>query len=194
MAERVGALGAGHAISLTGRRLGSGVSCDICIGNSLGVRNTLLLSTYAAVDERVPQLVRVVKYWAKRREINNTYYGTLSSYAYTLMVIFFMQTRREPLLPVLQQLPQTAGAPLPSVTVDGFETYFLPDLQAIRQQTRPGGGTARDGVSLSTLLCSFFRYYGHEFDYQTSVVCVRYGRVLRKTEKNWTQVRACVRA
>ena len=32
-----------------------------------------------------------VKYWARCRRVNTTYEGTLSSYAYVLMVIHFLQ-------------------------------------------------------------------------------------------------------
>ena len=59
----------------------TGISCDICINNVLAVVNTKLLRDYAQIDVRLHQLAFIVKYWAKSRGVNETYQGTLSSYA-----------------------------------------------------------------------------------------------------------------
>uniref|UniRef100_A0A0D9VBI8 Uncharacterized protein n=1 Tax=Leersia perrieri TaxID=77586 RepID=A0A0D9VBI8_9ORYZ len=81
---------------------GSGFSCDICINNLFAVANTKLLKDYAQIDERCPQLSFIVKHWAKLRGVNETYHGTLSSYAYVLMCISFLQQREPKILPCLQ--------------------------------------------------------------------------------------------
>ncbi|CAD6252101.1 unnamed protein product [Miscanthus lutarioriparius] len=60
---------------------GSGLSCDICINNLLAVANTKLLKDYSQIDHRLLQLAFLVKHWAKQRDVNETYRGTLSSYA-----------------------------------------------------------------------------------------------------------------
>ena len=44
---------------------------------------------------------------------------------------------------------------------------------------------SRNTDSLGVLLFQFFRYYGHEIDFETSVMSVRAGRVITKLEKNW---------
>jgi predicted nucleotidyltransferase len=80
----------------------TGISCDICINNVLAVVNTKLLRDYAQIDVRLRQLAFIVKHWAKSRRVNETYQGTLSSYAYVLMCIHFLQQRRPPILPCLQ--------------------------------------------------------------------------------------------
>jgi len=59
----------------------TGISCDICINNLLAVANTKLLRDYAQIDDRLRQLAFIVKHWAKSRGVNETYRGTLSSYA-----------------------------------------------------------------------------------------------------------------
>jgi DNA polymerase sigma len=59
----------------------TGLSCDICVNNLLAVVNTKLLRDYAQIDRRLRQLAFIVKYWAKIRRVNETYQGTLSSYA-----------------------------------------------------------------------------------------------------------------
>ncbi|KAJ3106222.1 hypothetical protein HDU97_006855 [Phlyctochytrium planicorne] len=79
------------------------VNCDINVGNMLGIANSRLLSTYLKLDPRLHPLIMLIKHWAKSREINNPAGGgTISSYAYALMAINFMQVRG--LLPSLQKL------------------------------------------------------------------------------------------
>ncbi|KAL0339384.1 UNVERIFIED_CONTAM: UTP:RNA uridylyltransferase 1 [Sesamum angustifolium] len=80
----------------------TGISCDICVNNLLAIINTKLLQDYAQIDVRLRQLAFIVKYWAKSRGVNETYRGTLSSYAYVLMCIHFLQQRRPAILPCLQ--------------------------------------------------------------------------------------------
>ena len=59
----------------------TGIACDICINNLFAVANTKLLKDYAQIDDRLHQLAFIVKHWARSRAINETYRGTLSSYA-----------------------------------------------------------------------------------------------------------------
>lgn len=59
----------------------SGINCDICVNNMLAVANSKLLHDYSQVDPRLRQLAFLVKHWAKQRQVNETYRGTLSSYA-----------------------------------------------------------------------------------------------------------------
>ncbi len=56
------------------------ISCDICV-------NSKLLHDYSQVDPRLRQLAFLVKHWAKCRQVNETYRGTLSSYAYVFLPI-----------------------------------------------------------------------------------------------------------
>merc|ERR1719284_442957 len=75
---------------------------DFCINNELGVRNSKLLYAYCCYDERVLKLGRLVKDWAKRHELVGTADGCLNSYAYMLLVIFFLQSLQPPVVPNLQ--------------------------------------------------------------------------------------------
>lgn len=80
---------------------------DVTVNNILAIVNTKLLRDYAAVDDRLLQLVFVVKLWAKRRQVNDSYRGTLSSYCYVLMCIHLLQQRSPPVLPCLQAMQPT---------------------------------------------------------------------------------------
>lgn len=83
------------------------VQVDITVNNILAIVNTKLLRDYAAIDDRLLQLVFVVKLWAKRRQVNDSYRGTLSSYCYVLMCIHLLQQRSPPALPCLQAMQPT---------------------------------------------------------------------------------------
>ena len=91
---------------------------DLTVNHMLAIVNTKLLRDYAAIDERLAQLVFVVKHWAQRRQINDAYRGTLSSYCYALMCIAHLQHRQPPILPCLQELqPATHVRHAPAAAV-----------------------------------------------------------------------------
>ena len=52
------------------------------------------------------KLAYILKYWAKRRQMNNPMEGTLSSYGFILCLIHFLQNLANPILPNLQHLPR----------------------------------------------------------------------------------------
>jgi DNA polymerase sigma len=99
----------------------SEISCDICVNNLLAVHNTQLLKTYSLHDERCRQLIYIVKDWSKVRNLNEPYQGTLSSYAFVLLVIHYLQNLKEPVSPNLQDSEKYNLKPK---IVEGF-VFFL---------------------------------------------------------------------
>lgn len=77
-----------------------GVEIDVSFNNMLPLYNSRLLRAYASLHPLVPKLGRLVKWWAKARDVNDSFRGTLSSYSYLLLVIHFLQHVR--MLPILQ--------------------------------------------------------------------------------------------
>jgi len=67
------------------------IECDICVNNLLAVENTSLLRLYSEIDPRLKELVILIKHWSKCRGVNGAFKGTLSSYAYVIMVIHLLQ-------------------------------------------------------------------------------------------------------
>ncbi len=47
------------------------VHCDINVNNPLALENTQLVRTYVSIDSRVRPLAMIIKYWAKRRIMND---------------------------------------------------------------------------------------------------------------------------
>ncbi|KAI8912244.1 hypothetical protein DFJ77DRAFT_511760 [Powellomyces hirtus] len=81
----------------------SKLHCDMNFGNVLGKHNSRLLRTYTQIDPRVRPLIMLVKHWAKNRDVNDSADGgTISSYAYSLMVLNYLQIRG--IIPSLQEI------------------------------------------------------------------------------------------
>ena len=74
----------------------------------LTLRETELLKVLCAMDYRLRPLLFTVLHWAKLMELCGP--GVrLTSYALTLLVIFYMQNTRPPVLPSIQHLSHIAG-------------------------------------------------------------------------------------
>ncbi|CAF5190740.1 unnamed protein product, partial [Rotaria magnacalcarata] len=101
----------------------SGTEIDISLNNILPLENTRLLKTYSNIDPRVRELGVMVKYFAKKFNIGDASHGTLSSYAYTIMVIHFLQQIQPPVL----RDPKSIESPITQTCV-GWNVYFYNDL------------------------------------------------------------------
>jgi len=159
----------------------SGFNVDICVNNKLARHNTRLIYKYMMMDRRARYLALLIKYWAKRRAINETYRGTLSSYAYVLLVIQFLQVYR--ILPPLQKMANdgkefTCAEEIPLDCVDEWNVYF-----ASSYMHRTGSLKKPD---LADLVVQFFAYYAFEFDYESSVVSIRNGVPFPQSIKRWS--------
>ncbi|KAF2280030.1 PAP/OAS1 substrate-binding domain-containing protein [Westerdykella ornata] len=190
-------------------KTGIGIQCDINFSNSLGLHNTHLLRCYSLTDPRVRPMVLFVKSWAKRRKINNSYSGTLSSYGWVLMVLHYLvNIAQPPVCPNLQLSwrpgPTSAdslGQMLAGTTVDGYTVRFWRNEQEILEAARQGRLT-RNTQSLGALLRGFFQYFAAlpaynpgyisgprapSFYWTTEVLSLRTpGGILTKQEKGWT--------
>ena len=47
------------------------VACDMNVNNPIALENTELIRSYVSIDERFRPLAMIVKYWAKRRILND---------------------------------------------------------------------------------------------------------------------------
>ncbi|GAB1311555.1 hypothetical protein MFIFM68171_01765 [Madurella fahalii] len=151
------------------------LACDMNVNNTLALENTRMVRTYVSVDDRVRPLAMIIKYWTRRRIVNDAAFGgTLSSYTWICMIIAFLQLRDPPVLPALHQRHN-----LKQLKKDGTRSEFADDIPKLR------GFGAKNKDGLAALLFQFFRFYAHEFDYDKYALSIRLGRMLTKTEKKW---------
>lgn len=157
------------------------IECDISLYNVLAQENTRMLRTYASIDPRVKMLGYVVKEFAKRCDIGDASRGSLSSYAYILMLIYYLQQVQPPVVPVLQEL-HDHDPPPPVNMVDGWNAWFYSKLLNLHE-VWPYIGANK--MSVSELWIGFLNFYAGAFDDMTQVVSIRMKRPLGKFEKMW---------
>ncbi|KAI0883897.1 uncharacterized protein GGS22DRAFT_27175 [Annulohypoxylon maeteangense] len=151
------------------------LACDMNVNNTLALENTRMIKTYVQIDKRVQPLAMIIKYWTRRRIVNDAAYGgTLSSYTWICMIIAFLQLRQPPILPTLHQRLQET---LPGS--DSDIASFADDIDKLQDFG------IKNKSTLGELLFEFFRFYAHEFDYSKDVLSVRLGKVISKKDKKW---------
>jgi terminal uridylyltransferase len=186
------------------------VQCDINFSAHLALHNTLLLRCYSHTDPRVRPLILFVKHWAKARNINTPYRGTLSSYGYVLMVLHYLVNVVRPFVcPNLQELarPQdtsrlTADQIEETVECRGRNVQFWRNEEEIlRLAGQNMLNQNRDSIGL--LLRGFFEYYAQTnfmtttpargFDWGRDVLSLRtHDGLLTKAEKGWTGAKTVI--
>ncbi|XP_029295943.1 terminal uridylyltransferase 7 isoform X2 [Cottoperca gobio] len=159
----------------------TGLEGDISLYNTLALHNTHLLASYAAIDRRVKILCYVMKVFAKMCDIGDASRGSLSSYAYTLMVLFFLQQRNPPVIPVLQEIYD--GKKKPEVLVDGWNVYFFDELKTLPSRWPQCGMNTE---TVGELWLGLLRFYTEDFDFREHVICLRLHSCLTTFNKQWT--------
>ncbi|XP_063099916.1 terminal uridylyltransferase 7 isoform X2 [Cavia porcellus] len=161
--------------------LRSGLEVDISLYNTLALHNTRLLSAYSAIDLRVKYLCYTMKVFTKMCDIGDASRGSLSSYAYTLMVLYFLQQRSPPVIPVLQEIYK--GEKKPEIFVDGWNIYFFDQIDELPTYWPEYG---KNTESVGQLWLGLLRFYTEEFDFKEHVISIRRKSLLTTFKKQWT--------
>lgn len=183
-----------------------GIQCDINFSAQLALHNTQLLRCYSLTDNRVRPLVLFIKHWAKTREINTPYRGTLSSYGYVLMVLHYLVNVAYPFVcPNLQALKKDPPEWLSPAEKEAQTTCLGKDVRFWRNE-KEIENLAQRGLlnhnkdSLGLLLRGFFEYYAQNglmstgnrrgFDWGREVLSLRTpGGIVTKQYKGWVGAR-----
>ncbi|KAF9573968.1 hypothetical protein EC968_007654 [Mortierella alpina] len=156
------------------------INCDVNANHVLGIHNSELIRCYTLIDDRVRPFIYSLKAIVKKHKINDSSQAWLSSYAYVMMAIGFLQAQDPPILPALQVQPQERMTSL-QVQMDheGKGGKDLIDCTFDRDHTRYRGFGAPNTKSVGQLLIEFFEFYTRYYDYQTMEVNVRLGGGIR---------------
>jgi len=129
------------------------IEVDICYNNMGARRNTLLIGRYIKLDsENIGGLVRLVKQWAKVKGVCGATRGHLSSYAWTLAAIFFLQVE-----------------------------YGMANLQE-NAHIEEWPGNPLISAGLEKIFRHFFVFYADIFKWGEEAISIRCGRRVRWTE------------
>lgn len=157
------------------------LECDICVDNFLGVVNSRMFKKYSQIDPRVRQLALMVKYWTKKRHIADVPTGSLSSYSYSQLVIFYLQNISPPILPSLQELARIQDIDTKYVSkpeaFNAFDCRYFTALEKLSSFWKEKQNT----MTIGELLVGFFNFYTKEF-FEKNTVSVRLGKSISKKQ------------
>lgn len=134
------------------------IEADISYNNQLALFNTCLLRQYCEWDQaRLPALGVWIKTWAKRCGIGDASKGGLSSYAWIIMLIYYLQNVGKPgLLRHLQQEPKSGIKQREMVT--GYDVYFWKFVDPHE--------TTKRNMSLHDIFVGFLDFYVSFFQFR----------------------------
>ncbi|EJD07901.1 uncharacterized protein FOMMEDRAFT_138017 [Fomitiporia mediterranea MF3/22] len=167
------------------------LNCDINVNDRLGLCNTRLIAQYCKLSPLLRPLLGLIKKWAKTTGLNDPSgdkgTATFSSYSLTLMTIGFLQAHEQ--LPNLQ-------AGLPPLTAE--DAFWLRGKDNVRTRCDPrfdqnlSWSPPEDAVTfdLRGVLCAWFRYWGHQYNYSLDVMSIRDGGVIPRVDKAETTLTA----
>ena len=162
------------------------LSFDMCFLNDIAVVNSSLLREYSLFDNRVRMLMLSVKSFAKLNNIASAANGTLSSYSWLNLVVFYLQVIG--FLPTLQcpKLMEKHGfKPDPKGNrwhcINSLETFYLTEKIVSNGKIWKQSHLCED-INLPVLLYGFFSFYCTVFPQQTIAASIRLGQMtLQKT-------------
>ncbi|XP_049544512.1 uncharacterized protein LOC125956547 [Anopheles darlingi] len=167
----------GQIVKITGAKvpllrvihLSTNCCCDINFSNARGCYNSKFIKAVMQFDPRILHLAMIIKFWSKcayvldeKRQFN--------SYCLVMMLIFYLQTRKLPVIPSVEDMQQG----IPRIE---YGPWNLGYPQAITYKTW-------NENSLRDLLIGFFRYYS-EFEFSRNLISPFVGRLcsLQELEK-----------
>merc|ERR1712232_985488 len=91
---------------------GKTIPIDFSVNTTTPLYNAALLTECGQIEPRAKELILLVRRWAKDRGISHAAKGHLSPYAWSLLVIYFLQVcdeRGEPLLSNIASFKMSSG-------------------------------------------------------------------------------------
>mmetsp|Transcript_139754 Transcript_139754/g.243391 ORF Transcript_139754/g.243391 Transcript_139754/m.243391 type:complete len:551 (-) Transcript_139754:141-1793(-) len=143
------------------------VPCDFSVNNTTPFYNMALWTECGHIDLRAKELLLLVKRWTKDRGICHASKGHLPPYAWTLLVIYFLQVGdldEGALLPPLEDF----------VVVSGLMAKRQKRPMQIPKAPRPKAQVDRaHGNSVGDLFKKFVKFYTEKMNWHKEAVAVR---------------------
>ena len=161
------------------------LSFDLCFLNEIAVVNSSLLKEYSLFDKNVRLLMLSVKSFAKLNGIASAADGTLSSYSWLNLVVFYLQCiDMVPALncPKTMESHQLQHDPTnPWHSINGLQTVYLTkDMVTEKNIWQRSSHVIHTNPAI--LLYGFFNFYSAIFPQHTVAASIRFGEMsLQKT-------------
>jgi len=159
--------------------------CDVSVNNSLPLTNSELLRSYSLLSDTVRPMVLLVKAWAKHYRVCGAHEGNLSSYSWTIMVIYYLQLAEG--LPSLQMLwdkdkgqedkeeDEKEKRTVFDTDYWGYDREFDASFVTAERYFEKFAGEAppKSEYSMGELLYGFFRFYAREYRWGSEIISIR---------------------
>ncbi|KAM7298558.1 hypothetical protein ISCGN_019152 [Ixodes scapularis] len=80
------------------------LTCEISLNNHNSIKTSKLLADYASLDPRVQSLGVIFRYWGQVCRLERKERAPLPLHAYPIMVVYFLQQCKPPVVPVLHEV------------------------------------------------------------------------------------------
>lgn len=148
---------------------------DLSMSNLTGLHMSELLYLFGEIDDRVKPLTFCIRKWASAAALTNSSPGRwISNFSLTMLVLFFLQHLKKPILPPMKLLVKSATKDDIRIADDNISCTFLRNLQHLNFKRE-------NTDSLSYLLIQFFEFYS-QFDFGTRAVCLIEGKPIQKPD------------
>ncbi|KNC46105.1 uncharacterized protein AMSG_00222 [Thecamonas trahens ATCC 50062] len=152
----------------------SSLELDLSIWKLDKLEINKVFTTYLSLDARIPPLLFAIRSWAKARNINNAYTGTINSFGLTVLGIAFLQSSG--VVPVIEELPEVE-AELATAAAAG--PVANASHERIAAADHASAATPAADEDLGSMLVAFFEWLA-AFDYDAHRISIRHGGVTSK--------------
>ena len=166
-----------------------GISVDLTANNQLPVYNSSLLKEYCELDWRLRPLACAVKRFAKAADVVGAASKNLSSYAWSLLAVFYLQTADLKLylpdtadtrnLPCLQSMSTSQQIKIQGRT---FEVGFKRVADMTPSESMQFSCHVSKTFPWRLLVRGFFKFYSDDLELNGQILSVRCGQALPRAE------------
>lgn len=149
------------------------LTCDINFSNARGCYNSKFIYAVIRFDPRIHKLAIIIKFWAKCAYLL-TNHRQMNTYCIIMMLIFYLQTKKMPLLPSVQDLQMG----VPRVNYGPWNLGYPRDINFVSMNKE----------SIRSLLLNFFKYYA-TFNFEKNLISPYVGRLVSLDEMQNSKVR-----
>ncbi|KFB40257.1 AGAP003293-PA-like protein [Anopheles sinensis] len=159
---------------------------DLTMNNTAGVYMSELLYLFGQLDERVRPLTFCVRRWAQSVGLTNQAPGYwITNFSLTMLVMYFLQQLKTPILPSINKLIQLSAASQPQESLsltrfaDSGEAGWA--LAFLKNPTIYRSFRSANTCTLEQLLVQFFEFYS-AFDFSQRAISLNIGGSILKPD------------
>ncbi|XP_045605906.2 speckle targeted PIP5K1A-regulated poly(A) polymerase [Procambarus clarkii] len=132
----------------------TGLLVDLSFRHGMPVYNTQLIYSYSKAHPLVRPYLMLVRYWAKIQGVAGGGQPSflITNYALTMLMLFYLMSRDDPIIPCVSDLKENQTPELDSV-IGGWDCSFNRDMSEWNKRTH--------NVTVMELARDFFTFYGN---------------------------------